>query len=224
LGVQDGWRPLQRPRFLLPDGLRFHLKQPRNEDRIYRSTNVRRCPIRYAFWTPVEHAKYRRKQCATEKGLEPKRDPHCLETRGERASVLELGFQDNREWLQIGKRATPIWIIKLQCWEIPKSWFNEFIARALKKHRRLYIIQPYREQEKCSPACLNAVDHECQCSCMHSTSSQPSPPLTHCPIVWRRLLWPAVALTLRLLRKAPHEEDSFPARRIIVPGQSQSCR
>jgi hypothetical protein len=31
---------------------------------------------------------------------------------------------------------------------------------------KLYIIQPYREQEKCSPSCQDAEGHECQCSCM----------------------------------------------------------
>jgi hypothetical protein len=47
-----------------------------------------------------------------------------------------------------------------------KAWFNDFVERSLVQYGNVYIIQPYREQEKCSPACQNAVGHECQCSCM----------------------------------------------------------
>jgi len=36
----------------------------------------------------------------------------------------------------------------------------------LAKYSKVYVIQPYREQEKCSPTCQNAIGHECQCSCM----------------------------------------------------------
>jgi hypothetical protein len=74
--------------------------------------------------------------------------------------------EDNQKWLQNGKRILPIWDKEHQCWEVPKAWFNTFVERALKRYKKLYIVQPYREQEKCSPACLNAVGHECQCSCM----------------------------------------------------------
>lgn len=73
---------------------------------------------------------------------------------------------DNRSWLQNGRRTTPAWISGPRYWEIPKAWFNDFVERALTTFGRVYVIQPYREQEKCSPACLNAVGHECQCSCM----------------------------------------------------------
>ncbi|WP_354134437.1 hypothetical protein [Bradyrhizobium sp. S3.9.1] len=31
---------------------------------------------------------------------------------------------------------------------------------------KVYIIQPYREQEICARACQEAQGHECQCSCM----------------------------------------------------------
>lgn len=72
----------------------------------------------------------------------------------------------NRAWLQNGRRTNPTWLQDLKCWEIPASWFNDFVARTLKKCGKLYVIQPYRKQEKCAPACLTAVGHECQCSCM----------------------------------------------------------
>jgi hypothetical protein len=72
----------------------------------------------------------------------------------------------NRQWLQNGRRTSPVWIDGKKYWELPKAWFNDFVERALVKYGKVYVIQPYREQEKCSPACQNAIGHECQCSCM----------------------------------------------------------
>ena len=86
--------------------------------------------------------------------------------KGERLRVRIPFAPDNLAWLKNGKRIWPVWVKKHNCWEIPKAWFNDFVVRALHRYRYLYIIQPFREQEKCSPACLNAVGHECQCSCM----------------------------------------------------------
>lgn len=73
---------------------------------------------------------------------------------------------DNRQWLKDGRRLSPAWINKGSYWELPKAWFNDFVNRALERYGQVYIVQPFREQEKCSPACQNAVGHECQCSCM----------------------------------------------------------
>lgn len=72
----------------------------------------------------------------------------------------------NRSWLQNGRRQSPTWNPGNRYWELPKAWFNDFVERALADHGQVYVIQPYREQEKCSPACQNARGHECQCSCM----------------------------------------------------------
>ena len=72
----------------------------------------------------------------------------------------------NRQWLQNGRRNNSAWKSTEGYWELPKAWFNDFIERALDRYRSVYIIQPYREQEKCAPACMNAVGHECNCSCM----------------------------------------------------------
>jgi hypothetical protein len=74
--------------------------------------------------------------------------------------------ETNRSWLQNGRRNSPTRNSNKRYWEMPKAWFNDFVERALETFGQVYIIQPYREQEKCSPACLNAVGHECQCSCM----------------------------------------------------------
>ena len=80
---------------------------------------------------------------------------------------VRLPFDDsNRDWLRIGHKRNPIWNAKERCWELPKSWFDDLINRALERYGSVYIFQPYREQERCAPACQNATGHECQCSCM----------------------------------------------------------
>lgn len=81
--------------------------------------------------------------------------------------IVRLPFAlENRMWLQMLGRINPTWDRASHQWIIPKSWFNSFVRHALTKYKRLYVIQPFREQEKCAPACLNATGHECQCSCM----------------------------------------------------------
>jgi hypothetical protein len=35
-------------------------------------------------------------------------------------------------------------------WEIPKAWFNDTVDRALARFGKVYIVQPFREQEICS--------------------------------------------------------------------------
>ncbi len=85
---------------------------------------------------------------------------------GERLRVRLPFATTNREWLQDGRRTAPAWNAKDKYWELPKKWFDDFVNRSLDKYGKVYIIQPYREQEKCAPACQNATGHECQCSCM----------------------------------------------------------
>jgi hypothetical protein len=86
--------------------------------------------------------------------------------KGQRLRV-RLPYADaNRQWLQNGRRTSPVWIARSKYWELPKAWFNDLVERSLRRYGKLYVIQPYREQEKCAPACQNAVGHECQCSCM----------------------------------------------------------
>ena len=86
--------------------------------------------------------------------------------KGQRLRLRLPYAENNRSWLQDGRRNAPKWIADGSYWETPKAWFNDLVNRALERYGRLYVIQPYREQEKCAPACLNAVGHECQCSCM----------------------------------------------------------
>jgi hypothetical protein len=86
--------------------------------------------------------------------------------KGQRLRVRLPFAETNRQWLQNGRRLSPDWIASKKYWELPKAWFNDFVERSLAKYGKVYVIQPYREQEKCAPACQNATGHECQCSCM----------------------------------------------------------
>nr|WP_298930545.1 hypothetical protein [uncultured Erythrobacter sp.] len=91
---------------------------------------------------------------------------------------VRLPFRgDNREWLRNERRSRPVWVSDRKFWEIPKAWFNDFVERSLDRFEVVWIIQPYREQEVCASACLNAQGHECQCSCMganHGTGNDGS--------------------------------------------------
>ena len=84
----------------------------------------------------------------------------------EKLKVRTPYAENNRAWLKAGHRIEPEWDKKKKFWSLPKSWFNDIVEKFLDKYEKVYIIQPYREQEKCAPACWHAVGHECNCSCM----------------------------------------------------------
>lgn len=86
--------------------------------------------------------------------------------KGQRLRIRLPYAKTNRDWLRNSKRFAPEWNDRQKYWEIPKAWINDFVERSLAKYGQLYVIQPYRPQEKCAPACLNATGHECECSCM----------------------------------------------------------
>ncbi|RUX33318.1 hypothetical protein EOA23_07250 [Mesorhizobium sp. M2A.F.Ca.ET.042.01.1.1] len=86
--------------------------------------------------------------------------------KGEKLLVRLPYATNNRAWLGALGRVRPTWDQRQNHWKLPKAWFNGFVERSLSHFGKVYIIQPYREQEKCSPACQNAVGHECECSCM----------------------------------------------------------
>lgn len=70
----------------------------------------------------------------------------------------------NKSWLGASGRRIPVWDGKQ--WDVPQAWFNALVKRCLETYGRAYVVQPYREQETCAPACWNAEGNECQCSCM----------------------------------------------------------
>jgi hypothetical protein len=81
--------------------------------------------------------------------------------------LLRLPYSDdNRDWLRSSKQRKPQWNSENKYWEILMAWFNDVVNRALHRWKVIYVIQPYRDQEKCAPACWHAVGHECQCSCV----------------------------------------------------------
>lgn len=86
--------------------------------------------------------------------------------KGEKLRVRLPFATSNRKWLQGIGASEPERNARDGFWELPKAWFNDFVEQALVKYGRLYVIQPVRDQEKCSPKCLNATGHECSCSCL----------------------------------------------------------
>lgn len=94
--------------------------------------------------------------------------------KGELLRVRLPFAEGNREWLRKGRHRQANWVADGAYWEIPKAWFTDFVDRALARFGKLYVVQPYRVQEKCSPACQNAIKHECQCSCMGANHGQGS--------------------------------------------------
>lgn len=73
---------------------------------------------------------------------------------------------DNREWLQNDRRNRPEWIPSEKAWSVPKAWFEDSVRRCLERYGAVHVIQPFRESEKCAPACVNAVGVQCTCSCL----------------------------------------------------------
>lgn len=90
---------------------------------------------------------------------------------------IRLPFRaTNRAWLKGERRANPKWDRVRRFWTVPKAWFNLMVQQCLATFGSVYVVQPYREQEKCAPACWNALGDECQCSCMgeHHGSQGPA--------------------------------------------------
>lgn len=69
-------------------------------------------------------------------------------------------------WIRANRQRKPKWDCRYKCWEAPKSWLNDLVRQVLLGYKKFYLIQPYREHEKCAPACFNAKGHDCECSCM----------------------------------------------------------
>lgn len=86
--------------------------------------------------------------------------------KGSKLHVRIPGGETERRWINSIGKSSGIWIGDKRYWQLPKTWFNDFVNRALDRYRQLYVIQPYRVLEKCAPACQNATGHICQCSCM----------------------------------------------------------
>lgn len=90
--------------------------------------------------------------------------------------VVRVSFaSDNREWLRDERRTKPQWIVQHKAWSIPKTWFEDTIRRALERYGKVYVIQPFRVNEKCAPACWHATGALCECSCMGANHGSGDP-------------------------------------------------
>lgn len=69
-------------------------------------------------------------------------------------------------WLRGDHRREPEWGAQFGCWEIPQSWLDDVVTRSLQRFGRIYLVQPYRVEARCVPACWNAKGDVCECSCM----------------------------------------------------------
>lgn len=100
-----------------------------------------------------------------------------LYLQGKGASLLlRLPYAvGNREWIKGDGRKNPVWEKDQKCWQIPKAWFERIIRQSLARHRKIYVVQPFNPNEKCAPACWNAVGAECECSCMGKNHGSGNP-------------------------------------------------
>ncbi|TGD60487.1 hypothetical protein EYC08_20715 [Tabrizicola sp. WMC-M-20] len=85
--------------------------------------------------------------------------------------TAKLPFKpDNFAWIKSlakGNRKPEVsWDATTKTWALPVSWLNRFVDNGLARYGQLYVVQPFREMEKCAPACRNALGHDCECSCM----------------------------------------------------------
>ena len=96
------------------------------------------------------------------------RSTPVLLNRGKRGPPrLRLPYREyNRAWLRSDRRTDPTWHKDGKYREVPRAWFNDLVRRCVEEFGSVYIIQPFRAQQKCAPVCWEAVGEDCECSCM----------------------------------------------------------
>ncbi len=105
-----------------------------------------------------------------------KKTPVVYRQVGSKPLFLALPYsKDNRDWLRGDHRNHPQWNSAFKCWEIPKAWFEDVARRSLSRFGSVYVIQPFRIQQKCAPACWNATGIDCECSCMGANHGSGDP-------------------------------------------------
>lgn len=94
--------------------------------------------------------------------------PVVIRRGGSRALRLRVPATQHIEVLlrNGSRKRKPLWVPEGTYWELPASRFNDVVKLLLSRFGNLYIIQPYRENEICARACMEAHGFECQCSCM----------------------------------------------------------
>ncbi len=145
-----------------------HSRPARNRCSLYQRESLASRPRQSVERSPIEQLRAVWKQTVT---------PVLFRRPGKGHKLLvRLPFRaDNRFWLSEGRRMHPIWDGAGKRWEVPQAWFNDLVSRCLTRFGEVYVIQPFREQEVCAPACWNALGEECQCSCMGKNHGMNSP-------------------------------------------------
>lgn len=93
-------------------------------------------------------------------------DAPILFNRGEgkRPWVKTTASATDVEFIKLGP-TIPLWIEKYSCYQVPMLWFSKLVRLLVENFGQLYVIQPYREKEICSPSCKNAMGYDCSCQC-----------------------------------------------------------
>ena len=116
--------------------------------------------------------------------------PIIFDDRPHTRLLVKLPYAaDNRDWLRQHEIRKPVWQKQWQAWQIPRVWLERILQQCLSRYGRCYFIHPYREQERCAPACWNAVGPLCECSCLGQYHGSQAPGRWHsvnetCAIQW----------------------------------------
>ena len=72
------------------------------------------------------------------------------------------------EWLRLVERhrRKPQRNERFNCWDVPRAWYRDLSRQIVERFDKTYLIKPYRESQKCAPACWDAKGDLCVCSCM----------------------------------------------------------
>lgn len=101
-------------------------------------------------------------------------------------------------WLRAGNKH-PVWLQEFACWSVPAAWFSKIIRRCLARYGSVYVLQPYREQEKCAPACWDAQGDICECSCLGENHGSGQPDGYYVVSETFAVRWSGPALGCKLL-------------------------
>lgn len=105
-----------------------------------------------------------------------KRIPVVFRRTIEPKLLVRFPYAEDNFWMLRGERARkPMWNKWFKAWEVPLSWFDNMIQIALNKFGQCYVIQRYREMQKCASACWNAVGYDCECSCLGANHGSGQP-------------------------------------------------
>ncbi len=132
--------------------------------------------------------------------------------KGQRLMLRLPYSSENRHIVKGGHRNEPVWSDRFRCWETPRSWFNDLIERFLVRFNRVYVIQGFREEQKCAPACWNASGYDCECSCMGANHGTGNPAgCWHVVSETFAVEWSARKYACRLMeRRAPEPVPESP--------------